>query len=80
MLLNVAMPPGMSEVLAGLAREVLRHQPRDIYGFAAEHFEKLIELRDASTDGKTIYLRQSYLVFKFVDNDVLTLLEVIIRY
>jgi hypothetical protein len=36
----------MDAALEGLAREVLKEQPTDIYWFAAQHFEKLVRLRD----------------------------------
>ncbi|KAJ9600503.1 hypothetical protein L9F63_009193, partial [Diploptera punctata] len=44
--LRVSVPEGMDAALEGLTREVLKQQPRDIYWFAAEHFENLIKLRD----------------------------------
>ncbi|PSN49249.1 hypothetical protein C0J52_08420 [Blattella germanica] len=40
--LRVSVPEGMDAALEGLTREVLKQQPRDIYWFAAEHFESLI--------------------------------------
>jgi hypothetical protein len=36
----------MDAALEGLTRAVLKQQPRDIYWFAAQHFEKLVRLRD----------------------------------
>lgn len=44
--LRVSVPEGMDAALEGLAREVLKEQPTDIYWFAAQHFEKLVRLRD----------------------------------
>jgi hypothetical protein len=44
--LRVSVPVGLDAALEGLIREVLKHQPRDIYWFAAEHFENLVRLRD----------------------------------
>ncbi|XP_076283879.1 uncharacterized protein LOC143210679 isoform X2 [Lasioglossum baleicum] len=40
------VPRGLAPAVEGLAREVLRHRPQDIYTFAARHFEQLIELRE----------------------------------
>lgn len=44
--LRVSVPEGLDAALEGLTREVLKHQPKDIYWFAAQHFEKLVGLRD----------------------------------
>lgn len=43
---RACIPPGMDMALQGLAREVLREQPRDLYRFAATHFERLLKIRD----------------------------------
>ncbi|XP_076638240.1 uncharacterized protein LOC143350199 [Colletes latitarsis] len=40
------IPRGLAPAVEGLAREILRHQPRDIYTFAAHHFEQLVKLRE----------------------------------
>ncbi|CAK9809219.1 Sperm surface protein Sp17, partial [Anthophora plagiata] len=40
------IPRGLAPAIEGLAREILRERPRDIYTFAAEHFEGLLELRN----------------------------------
>lgn len=40
------VPRGLGPAVEGLAREILRHRPRDVYAFAARHFEELIELRE----------------------------------
>ncbi|XP_076756425.1 uncharacterized protein LOC143426709 [Xylocopa sonorina] len=40
------IPRGLEPAIEGLAREILRQQPRDIYTFAAQHFEGLVKLRD----------------------------------
>ncbi|XP_015587528.1 titin [Cephus cinctus] len=40
------VPHGLAAAVEGLTREVIRHRPDDIYVFAADHFEKLLELRD----------------------------------
>ncbi|XP_043255188.1 dentin sialophosphoprotein-like [Colletes gigas] len=40
------IPRGLAPAVEGLAREILRHQPHDIYTFAAHHFEQLVKLRE----------------------------------
>lgn len=44
---RLSVPEGFPEILQGLAREVLRHQPTDIISFACDHFNKLAADRDA---------------------------------
>ena len=39
------VPQGLAAAVEGLTREVIRHQPDNIYVFAAQHFEKLLRLR-----------------------------------
>ncbi|KAE8750081.1 hypothetical protein FOCC_FOCC003205, partial [Frankliniella occidentalis] len=46
----------MDAALQGLTREVLRHQPADIYWFAAQYFENLIRSRA----GETTSIRESH--------------------
>ena len=36
------MPPELPALLKGLAKEVIRAQPRDVAAFAARHFEVLV--------------------------------------
>ncbi|NWY08299.1 SP17 protein, partial [Nothoprocta ornata] len=45
---RLRVPAGFRELLEGLAREVLRAQPRDVVAFAAEHFQALLEERERS--------------------------------
>lgn len=40
------VPRGLAHAVEGLSREILRQKPRNIYAFAAQHFAKLVELRD----------------------------------
>lgn len=51
--LRVTTPVNLDLALEGLVRKVLREQPKqeDIYSFAAEYFETLLEIRDRA--GKT---------------------------
>ncbi|NXG23448.1 SP17 protein, partial [Grallaria varia] len=44
---NVRVPAGFQNLLEGLAREVLREQPADVVAFAAQHFQRLLEQREA---------------------------------
>ena len=44
--IRLSLPSGLEESLEGLAREVLRSQPKNIYEFAAEHFEELLRKRN----------------------------------
>jgi len=39
---NLHIPPEFPEILKDFTREVLRHQPKEIYQFAAEYFGELI--------------------------------------
>ncbi|CAH8459843.1 unnamed protein product [Heterobilharzia americana] len=43
---TLRVPHGFPNLLEGLAREVLRHQPKDIYGFGAKYFEELLRKRE----------------------------------
>lgn len=47
MFVKLSVPVGMDAALQGLTREVLRHQPADIYWFAAQYFETLVRRRAA---------------------------------
>ena len=40
------MPSGLEDALEGLAREILRSQPKDMYEFAAQYFEGLLIKRN----------------------------------
>lgn len=44
---QLTVPPGFPELLQGLAKEVLRNQPKDIVSFAHEHFAKMVDDRTA---------------------------------
>ncbi|XP_048418126.1 sperm surface protein Sp17 isoform X2 [Stegostoma tigrinum] len=45
---TLRIPRGFGNLLEGLSREVLRHQPDDIIEFAAVYFEDLLEKREAT--------------------------------
>ena len=42
------IPDGFQDVLSSLAKEVLRHQPPDIYRFCGLFFDTLLEMRDGN--------------------------------
>ncbi|XP_032937783.1 sperm surface protein Sp17 [Catharus ustulatus] len=44
---SLRVPAGFRNLLEGLAREVLQEQPTDVVAFAAQHFQKLLEQREA---------------------------------
>jgi len=50
--LRISVPEGLDAALEGLAREVLKQQPRDIYWFAAQHFETLVRLRNMGGESR----------------------------
>jgi cAMP-dependent protein kinase regulator len=46
-----SVPPGFPEILKDLNREILRAQPKDIYQFCANYFDKkLIDKKGISMD------------------------------
>ncbi|CAH1796274.1 unnamed protein product [Owenia fusiformis] len=45
---KLRVPRGFQNLLEGLAREVLRSQPNDIYSFGALYFENLLNVREES--------------------------------
>ena len=44
--IRLSMPSGLEDALEGLAREVLRAQPKDMLEFSAEYFEGLLRTRN----------------------------------
>jgi hypothetical protein len=43
--IRLSMPSGLEDALEGLAREILRSQPKDLYEFSAQYFEGLLRKR-----------------------------------
>lgn len=43
---KLRVPPGFEHLLEGLAREILREQPKNLLEFAAQYFSKKIQERD----------------------------------
>ncbi|XP_050353949.1 5'-AMP-activated serine/threonine-protein kinase catalytic subunit alpha-like [Nymphalis io] len=52
------MPPGLVELMEGLARDVLKNNPTEVYEFCAEHMQKLLQIRDGPTTKNTLTLKQ----------------------
>ncbi|CAH2094614.1 unnamed protein product [Euphydryas editha] len=52
------MPPGLVELMEGLARDVLKNNPTDVYAFCADHMQKLLQIRDGSTTKNVPTLKQ----------------------
>ncbi|CAH2233682.1 jg19338 [Pararge aegeria aegeria] len=50
------MPPGIVELMEGLAKDVLKCNPPDVYSFCADHMKKLIEIRDGPTPKRVLTL------------------------
>lgn len=48
--IRLSLPPGLEESLEGLAKEVLREQPKNIYAFAAKYFEQKLRQRNKGTE------------------------------
>ena len=44
--IRLSLPTGLEEQLEGLAKEVLRAQPQNLYQFALEHFEGKLKARN----------------------------------
>ena len=44
--IRLSMPSGLEDALEGLAREVLRDQPKDMLEFSAQYFEGLLKTRN----------------------------------
>ena len=44
--IRLSMPSGLEDALEGLAREVLRAQPKDMLEFSAQYFEGLLKTRN----------------------------------
>ncbi|KAA3681336.1 uncharacterized protein DEA37_0013270 [Paragonimus westermani] len=49
---TLRVPHGFPSLLEGLSREVLRYQPKDIYGFSEKYFAELLKKRE----GKWLFL------------------------
>ena len=44
--IRLSMPSGLEDALEGLAREILRAQPKDVLEFSADYFEGLLRSRN----------------------------------
>ncbi|XP_030899287.2 neurogranin isoform X1 [Melopsittacus undulatus] len=52
---TLRLPPGLRNLLEGLVMEVLRLQPPDIVGFAAQYFQTLLEQREATSADPVVW-------------------------
>lgn len=43
---KLRVPKGFQNILEGLAREILRSQPTDLFDFGAVYFENLLKVRE----------------------------------
>lgn len=50
---SLSIPPEFPEILKDFTREVLRHQPKEIYQFAAEYFAELIRKQEATASSSS---------------------------
>ena len=47
---KLRVPKGFQNILEGLAREVLRTQPENIFEFGSQYFEKVLKYREGKSD------------------------------
>ena len=47
---KLRVPKGFQNILEGLAREVLRTQPENIFEFGSQYFEKVLKYREGKLD------------------------------
>ncbi|CAH1637758.1 unnamed protein product [Spodoptera littoralis] len=52
------MPPGLVNLIQDLSRDVLKNNPTDIYGYCANHFKQLLEIRDGPLRKKKLTLEE----------------------
>ncbi|KAH9639221.1 hypothetical protein HF086_014085 [Spodoptera exigua] len=52
------MPPGLVNLVQELSRDVLKNNPTDIYGYCANHFKQLLEIRDGPLVKKKLTLEE----------------------
>lgn len=45
---KLRVPKGFQNILEGLAREILRHQPEDPFEFGTKYFEQLLRVREGT--------------------------------
>lgn len=46
---KLRVPPGFEHLLEGLAREILREQPKNLVEFSAQYFRKKLQERDGAS-------------------------------
>lgn len=66
--IRITAPENLDVALEGLVRKVLKEQPKadDIYTFAADYFEALLEIRDKAGEWETgkLFARDLILFFR----------------
>ncbi|OWR47641.1 hypothetical protein KGM_202309 [Danaus plexippus plexippus] len=63
------MPPGLIELMDGLARDVLKNNPTDIYEFCSDHMKKLLQTRDSLKVKQPKTLEQKIATAKKIINE-----------
>ena len=48
---RIPIPAGLERTLEDLSREVLRHQPHNVYQFCADFFHTRLTAREGETEG-----------------------------
>ncbi|XP_063441380.1 abnormal spindle-like microcephaly-associated protein homolog isoform X6 [Mytilus trossulus] len=64
---KLRVPKGFQNILEGLAREVLRNQPDNIYEFGAKYFEQMLAVRDETGHDPAVH--GARLEDRFYNND-----------
>ena len=62
--IKLNLPDGLEEALEGLAREVLREKPGNIYEFAADYFEELVKKRNEGIRYFPLFFSFASVIFK----------------
>lgn len=70
---KLRVPKGFQNVLEGLAREVLRNQPENLYEFGAKYFEQMLSVRDGKKRSTV------FIVFVFIMNVYLGMVCLLFR-
>ena len=65
---KLRVPKGFQNILEGLAREVLRAQPSDIYAFGAVYFENMLKMKEGKLLCEPNILPSSSFVFTCLRN------------
>jgi len=58
---KLRVPKGFQNILEGLSREILRHQPENAFEFGCKYFEQLLKVRE----GKFYHILVFFSFFSF---------------